>query len=124
MTDVCTPAPRPSLTVDAAERAARVLKAVADPVRLRMLATVASSPTGEVCVCDLTDLADLTQPTVSHHLKVLRTAGVLTCERRGTWVHYRVTEHARPFVDGVLDGVVPAALTLMTATPEPEPARS
>jgi ArsR family transcriptional regulator len=69
---------------------ARVFKALGDPVRLRLLSLIASHAGGEACVCDLTDAFDLTGPTISHHLKVLREAGIIDGERRGTWVYYRV----------------------------------
>ena len=69
---------------------ARVFKAMGDPVRLRLLSLIASHAGGEACVCDLTDAFDLTGPTISHHLKVLREAGLIDGERRGTWVYYRV----------------------------------
>jgi ArsR family transcriptional regulator len=68
-------------------------KALADPHRLRILATIARS-SGEVCVCDLTEALPLLQPTVSHHLKVLREAGLLLSERRGSWVYYRMHPQA------------------------------
>ncbi|WP_460429144.1 metalloregulator ArsR/SmtB family transcription factor [Amycolatopsis endophytica] len=68
---------------------ARVFKAVADPVRLRLLSLIASHDGGEVCVCDLTGTFALTGPTISHHLRVLREAGLITGERRGTWIYYR-----------------------------------
>ncbi|MEU7069792.1 metalloregulator ArsR/SmtB family transcription factor [Streptomyces narbonensis] len=67
---------------------AAMFKALADPVRLRLLSRVASHPNGEACVCDIADVG-VSQPTVSHHLKKLREAGLLTSERRGTWVYYR-----------------------------------
>ncbi|MFF5442495.1 ArsR/SmtB family transcription factor [Streptomyces achromogenes] len=67
---------------------ARVFKALGDPVRLRLLSMIASKAGGEVCVCDLTPAFDLSQPTISHHLKLLRQAGLIDCERRGTWVYY------------------------------------
>jgi len=70
--------------------AARKFKALGDPVRLRLLASVAAGPGGEACVCDISTGLDLSQPTISHHLKVLREAGLLGCERRGTWVYYWV----------------------------------
>ena len=86
----CAPiASAPLSQADAAELAV-LLKAVADPVRLRLLSMIGSAPEGEVCVCDLTSAFDLTAPTISHHLKVLRTAGFIGCDRRGTWVYYRV----------------------------------
>ena len=69
---------------------ARVLKALADPVRLRIVAEIAGRSGGQACVCDLAAPFDLAQPTISHHLKVLRDAGVVTSERRGTWVYYAV----------------------------------
>ncbi|GAA5706917.1 hypothetical protein Save01_07776 [Streptomyces avermitilis] len=67
---------------------AKVFKALGDPVRLRLLSMIASRAGGEVCVCDLTPDFDLSQPTISHHLKLLRQAGLIDCERRGTWVYY------------------------------------
>ena len=69
---------------------AQVFKALADPVRLRLVSLIGAHQGGEVCVCELTEAFDLTQPTISHHLKVLRKAGVLGSERRGTWVYYRL----------------------------------
>ena len=71
---------------DAVELAA-VFKALGDPVRLRLLSMIASQP-GEVCVCELTPAFSVSQPTISHHLKLLRQAGLIDCERRGTWVYY------------------------------------
>ena len=73
---------------DTAEDLARLLKAVADPARLQLLALLKSSTGGEACVCDLTGPLGLSQPTVSHHLKVLTEAGLLTREKRGTWAWY------------------------------------
>ncbi|MEU0060033.1 metalloregulator ArsR/SmtB family transcription factor [Streptomyces sp. NPDC006334] len=67
---------------------AKIFKALGDPVRLRLLSMIASQSGGEVCVCDLTPAFDLSQPTISHHLKLLRQAGLIDCERRGTWVYY------------------------------------
>lgn len=69
---------------------ARGLKALADPVRLQLVSLISAHENAEACVCDLTRAFDLSGPTISHHLKVLREAGILTSERRGTWVHYRV----------------------------------
>lgn len=73
---------------DEAVQLAKVFKALGDPVRLRLLSMIASRDGGEVCVCDLTPAFDLSQPTISHHLKLLRQAGLIDCERRGTWVYY------------------------------------
>lgn len=73
---------------DQAGELAKVFKALGDPVRLRLLSMIGSRAGGEVCVCDLTPAFDLSQPTISHHLKLLRQAGLIDCERRGTWVYY------------------------------------
>ncbi|GAA3825329.1 ArsR/SmtB family transcription factor [Streptomyces chiangmaiensis] len=76
------------LEEDQAAELARLFKALGDPVRLRLLSMIASRAGGEVCVCDLTPAFDLSQPTISHHLKLLRQASLIDCERRGTWVYY------------------------------------
>jgi ArsR family transcriptional regulator len=86
----CAPIAREPLAEAEAAELATLLKAVADPVRLRLLSMIGSHAGGEACVCDLTDAFDLTAPTISHHLKVLRTAGLIDGERRGTWVYYRI----------------------------------
>ena len=88
------PVVRRPLDADQAEAFAPMFKALGDPVRLRLLSLIASHEGGEACVCDLTDVFDLTGPTISHHLKVLREAGLITGERRGTWVFYRVRPDA------------------------------
>ena len=80
------------LTREAAENLARLLKAVADPARLQLLALIKSSDGGEACVCDLTEPLGLSQPTVSHHLKVLNDAGLITRKRRGIWVWYTIDQ--------------------------------
>nr|WP_225214644.1 metalloregulator ArsR/SmtB family transcription factor [Cellulomonas avistercoris] len=94
----------------AATEVATVLKALADPLRLRMLSFITTSPTGEACVCDIGGVADVSQPTVSHHLKVLKDVGVLTSERRGTWVWYRVAPGVKGAVSALLDAFAPAAV--------------
>ncbi|HWO60346.1 MAG TPA: metalloregulator ArsR/SmtB family transcription factor [Umezawaea sp.] len=86
---VAAPSAAVSLSVEESERLAKVLKAVADPVRLRLLSMISSHVGGEACVCDMSGAFELTGPTISHHLKVLRQAGLITGERRGTWVYYR-----------------------------------
>ena len=79
------------LDEDQAADLAKVFKALGDPVRLRLMSMIASrGEGGEVCVCELTPAFDLSQPTISHHLKLLRQAGLIECERRGTWVYYWV----------------------------------
>jgi len=80
------------MTEHDAAQVAPLLKALADPVRLRLMSMVLSHAGGEACVCDLTAAFDLSQPTISHHLKVLHEAGLLDREKRGTWAYYR----ARP----------------------------
>jgi ArsR family transcriptional regulator len=98
----CTPLVREPLTEDWAGDLARMFKALGDPVRLRLLSRVASHAGGEACVCDLSAGLDLSQPTISHHLKVLREAGLLECERRGTWVYYWVVPSALAQLSAVL----------------------
>jgi ArsR family transcriptional regulator, arsenate/arsenite/antimonite-responsive transcriptional repressor len=78
------------LSREAAQASATLLKAVADPVRLQLLSAIRATDAGEACVCDLTDLVGLAQPTVSHHLKVLVEAGLLEREKRGTWAWFRL----------------------------------
>ncbi|TDC04332.1 transcriptional regulator [Nonomuraea longispora] len=90
----CAPIAREPLDEDTAAELAVMLKAVADPVRLRLLSMIGSHAGGEACVCDLTGTFDLTAPTISHHLKVLRKAGLIDGERRGTWVYYRIIPEA------------------------------
>ena len=85
----CPPLTRKALSADQAETAAVVFKALGDPVRLRIFSMIASSPGGELCVCDVLDVG-VSQPTVSHHLRKLREAGLVTSRKEGTWVHYRV----------------------------------
>ncbi len=100
----CVPAPlvREPLSADAAVELATLLKALSDPVRLRLLSVVASRIGGEACVCDISEGIEVSQPTVSHHLKVLRQAGLLTSERRGSWVYYRVNPEALQRLSDVL----------------------
>ncbi len=90
----CTPADGTAMTAGRAEEVAALLKALADPVRLRLVSLIASTAAGEACVCDLNEAFDLTQATVSHHLKVLHTAGVLDRDKRGVWAYYRVRPEA------------------------------
>ena len=98
----CAPLAREPLTADQAVDLARVFKAMGDPVRLRLLSLIASHEGGEACVCDLTGVFELTGPTISHHLKVLREAGLITGDRRGTWVYYRVQLDALRLASQVL----------------------
>ncbi|MFJ5260557.1 ArsR/SmtB family transcription factor [Streptomyces sp. NPDC088387] len=86
--DCCPSLLTAPLDEDQATDLSKMFKALGDPVRLRLLSLIASRAGGEVCVCDLTPAFDLSQPTISHHLKLLRQAGLIDCERRGTWVYY------------------------------------
>jgi ArsR family transcriptional regulator len=90
----CPPLSREPLSAEQAAQVAPLLKALADPVRLRLISLIASHPGGEACVCDLNDAFDLSQPTISHHLKVLYEAGLLEREKRGVWVYYRARTEA------------------------------
>lgn len=94
----CAPLVREPLTADEAEQLAGTMKALADPTRLRLLSIVAASPDSEACVCDLIEPVGLSQPTVSHHLKILTNAGFLTRSKRGTWAYFAL-------VPGALDRV-------------------
>ena len=84
----CTPLSTEPMSAEQAAQVAPLLKALADPVRLRLLSIVLSHDGQEACVCDLTPHFDLSQPTISHHLKVLHDSGLLEREKRGTWVYY------------------------------------
>jgi ArsR family transcriptional regulator, arsenate/arsenite/antimonite-responsive transcriptional repressor len=95
-----TPLVREPIDESTAAGLAQVFKALADPVRLRLVSLIGAHQGGEACVCELATAFNLTQPTISHHLKVLREAGIIDCERRGTWVYY---------------WLVPAALERMAA---------
>ena len=103
--EACGPITREPITTSGAVDLAQVLKALADPARLRLLSMVAAHETGEACVCDLTEPLGLSQPTVSHHLKVLVDAGFLTRTKRGTWAYYRL-------VPGSLDAVASTLATV------------
>lgn len=98
----CEPLTEATLSAEHAVTLAAQLKALADPARLRLISLLAASPGGEECVCDLTEPLALTQPTVSHHLRVLREAGLVESEKRGTWVYYRVQPAALQAVADVL----------------------
>ena len=93
---------REPLPAEVARQLALRFKALGDPVRLRLLSLIASHQGGEACVCELTGVFDLTGPTISHHLKVLREAGLIAGERRGTWIYYRVQPEALQRLSDVL----------------------
>jgi ArsR family transcriptional regulator len=99
----CPPLTTEALSEKSAAQLARGFKALGDPVRLRLLSLIASRAGGEVCVCELTDAFTQTGPTISHHLKVLREAGLIDCQRRGTWVYYWVVPSKLADLSRVLD---------------------
>ena len=93
--EVCAiPLVREPMGDSTASTLARVFKALGDPVRLRLVSLIGAHQGGEVCVCELSSAFSLTQPTISHHLKVLREAGIIDSQRRGTWVYYRLVPAA------------------------------
>src|SRR5947207_13309359 len=100
----------------------QLLQALADPTRLAIVRELAGQP--EVCACDLTDCCGVRQPTVSHHLKVLREAGVVMAERRGTWIYYRLAPAAAERLAQVARGLVPGGLIAVAALRERRPAPS
>jgi ArsR family transcriptional regulator len=97
----CTPLLREPLTAAQAASMAQLLKALADPVRLRLVSIVAAHDGGEACVCELTEPFGLSQPTISHHLKILVDAGIFTRDKRGVWAYYALAP-------GVLEAVAAA----------------
>ena len=120
--ETCAPAEAHAIGLDAATTVANTLKALADPLRLRMLSAIATAPRGESCVCDLAELADVSQPTISHHLKVLKDTGLLASERRGTWVYYRIVATRQAAVTALLDGFA-STVTASPAEDRPESPR-
>src|SRR5690242_8222150 len=101
----CSPLTSQPLSTRQAEQVAPLLKALADPVRLRLLSLVASHADGEACVCDLNDAFALSQPTISHHLKVLHEVGLLDRSKRGVWVYYAIKREALADLGTLLGGV-------------------
>jgi ArsR family transcriptional regulator, arsenate/arsenite/antimonite-responsive transcriptional repressor len=99
----CTPLSSAPLGRQQAQELAALLKAVADPTRLQLLSMVGAAGEGEACVCDLTDVLGLTQPTISHHLKVLVDAGLLTRDRRGSWAYFRLVRDRFNEIRALLD---------------------
>jgi ArsR family transcriptional regulator len=104
----CTPIAEESLDAGTAAGLARMFKALGDPIRLRLLSRITSAASGEICVCDLTSGDfDVSGPTISHHLKVLREAGLIEGDRRGTWVYYRADRTKLGALSALLDVKVP-----------------
>ncbi len=100
--ECCAPLAAEALSPGGAVELAPLFKALADPMRLRLLSLIACHTGGESCVCDLLDAFDVTAPSVSYHLKLLREAGLISSERRGTWVYYRVNPDVLARMSGVL----------------------
>jgi ArsR family transcriptional regulator len=100
--ECCTPLLREPLTADQAADLARIRKALADPTRLRLVSMVAAHEGGEACVCDLTEPLGLSQPTISHHLKILVDAGIFTRDQRGKWAYYALVPRALDALSAVL----------------------
>jgi ArsR family transcriptional regulator, arsenate/arsenite/antimonite-responsive transcriptional repressor len=103
----CSPVTDGHLDDDEAVELASVLKALADPVRLRLVNAIAASPEGEVCACHLPDLVDRSQPTVSHHLSLLVRAGLITREQRGKWAWFRLRPERFAALRAALGGAAP-----------------
>jgi len=103
----CSPLSSQPLSAQQAGQVAPLLKALADPVRLRLMSLVASHAGGEACVCDLNDAFDLSQPTISHHLKVLHDCGLLDREKRGVWVYYRARTEAQASLGALIGSASP-----------------
>ena len=122
--DPFVPSAGRAMSEDAAATVAGALKAVADPLRLRILSAIAADSRGECCVCDLTQLAEVSQPTISHHLKLLNQTGMLCSERRGTWVYYRIPTARRAAVTALLDAFAPAAVAPPTQDRIPSAGRA
>jgi ArsR family transcriptional regulator len=102
--DCCAPLLREPITADQAADLARTLKALADPTRLRLVSIVAAHQGGEACVCELTEPLGLTQPTISHHLKVLVDAGIFTRDKRGVWAYYALRPGTLQALADILSG--------------------
>lgn len=101
--DCCTPLTSEAIDSERADELAKKLKALADPTRLRLVSIVAASDDAEACVCDLIEPVGLSQPTVSHHLKILMDAGFLTRSKRGTWAYYKLVPGALGQLSQLLD---------------------
>jgi ArsR family transcriptional regulator len=100
----CSPLSGAPLSEAEAEQIVPALKALGDPVRLRLMSLIAAHASGEACVCDLNESFDLSQPTISRHLKILHDAGLLTREKRGAWVYYRARTEALGSLAALLSG--------------------
>jgi ArsR family transcriptional regulator len=102
--DCCTTLIREPISASRAAELAHILRALADPTRLRLVSMVAAHDGGEACVCDLTEPLGLTQPTISHHLKILVDAGIFTRDKRGKWAYYALVPSTLDTVSAILSG--------------------
>ena len=103
----CPPLTSAPLSMEQAEQVTPLLKALANPVRLRLLSLVASHDGGEACICDLNEAFELSQPTISHHMKVLHEAGLVDRDKRGVWVYYRIRPPALAGLGALIGCPVP-----------------
>ncbi len=120
----CSPMTNEPLSAEQAEQISHLLKALADPVRLRLMSLVLSHQGGEACVCDLTDAFDLSQPTISHHLRVLHEVGLLDRDKRGVWVFYRAREQALTSIAALISPRKPIKQVTPIKLPTPTKQRS
>jgi ArsR family transcriptional regulator len=109
LADCCAPLRREPLDADASATLAEAFKALADPVRLQLLNLIATAETGEACACDLVEPVGRSQPTVSHHLRILREAGLVRGERRGTWIWYSIRSEALDRFSGIASELGPGS---------------
>lgn len=101
-TTCCPPLLAGNLTAAEAVQLAVLFKVLGEPTRLQLLSLISAQPSGEVCACELVESLGISQPTVSHHLKVMYEAGLLAKERRGTWIYYRIVQEQLIFLQKVL----------------------
>jgi ArsR family transcriptional regulator len=108
LTACCSPVTAGIVGDEAAETLARMFKALSDPTRVKLLSMIAAAPEGEACVCDMIEPVGLSQPTVSHHMKLLVEAGLATREQRGKWAYYRVVPEVLRSLAAALEPMLPA----------------
>ena len=101
--DCCAPVTAGVMEVEDAQRLARMFKALGDPTRVRLLSIIAAQSGGEACVCNLTEPVGLSQPTVSHHMRQLVDAGLVTRKQRGKWAYYTIVPETLSMLSGALD---------------------
>jgi ArsR family transcriptional regulator, arsenate/arsenite/antimonite-responsive transcriptional repressor len=111
----CSPLSDGALSAEQAARVAPLLKALGDPVRLRLMSLIAANPDGEACVCNLNSAFDLSQPTISHHMKVLHEVGLVDREKRGVWVYYRARTEALASLGTLIGNAAATAGPLLPA---------